>query len=85
MRIMLRRLRPDYPEISIREIDGTSKVESSRDVERRSPPAILVDGIIVTRRHLREWEMRRLLNGIGAAREGRGQASRDHTWPNGRA
>ncbi len=61
MKILVNRIRPDYPELAVEEIDAAARPLIVAQYRFRSAPGIAINGKLVARTHIKEAELRRAI------------------------
>jgi glutaredoxin len=61
MRIMLRRIGPDYSDVQVEEVDASGRLDLETRYGLFGRPAVLIDGVVMAKSHVREAGVRRLL------------------------
>jgi hypothetical protein len=79
MRLIIRRVSPDYPDLQFEEIDVVAQPDVLVQHGLRSAPAVVVDGQVVASRHLKEVDLRRALLRVAGSSVGWQPFSRQST------
>ncbi len=61
IKILVDRIRPDYPELAVEEIDATGRPMMAAQYKLRSAPGMVINGKLVASTHIKEAELRRAI------------------------
>ena len=61
MKILVNRIRPEYPELAVDEIDPAAHPTIATRYKLRSAPGIVINGKLVASTHIKEAELRRAI------------------------
>ncbi len=61
LQIRIRRIKPDYPELEVEEINLVAQPQLATQYGLRSVPGIVINGKLIARKHINEAELRRAL------------------------
>ena len=61
MKILVNRIRPEYPELAVEEVDPAAQPMIAAQYKLRSAPGIAINGKLVATTHIKEAELRRAI------------------------
>lgn len=61
VKLLAHRIKPDYPDLEIEEIDLTAQPQLVSDHGLGAAPGLVLDGRLISRKHVLEAELRQVL------------------------